>query len=129
VTVVVDASALLALLFDEPGAEDTAEAIADGATVSTVNLAEVATVLTRNRRDPQTILNRVCAQVTLQPFTEADALAVAALYPKTSPKGLSLGDRACLALAERLHATALTAEHAWVDLSLGVPVRLIRHRH
>ena len=60
---VVDASALLALLFDEPGAE----VVADGATLSTVSLAEVATVLTRHLRNPDKVLDSVRAQVAVEP--------------------------------------------------------------
>lgn len=122
----VDASALLALLFDEPGAQAVAEVIAEGATVSTVNLAEVATVLTRNDRDPIGVLKLLRAQVEVEPFTEADALAVAALYPQVSGNGLSLGDRACLALAQRLHVPALTAERVWADLPVDIAIQLIR---
>lgn len=124
-TAVVDASALLALLFDEPGAQAVAEVVADGATMSAINLAEVATVLIRNHRDPQKVLDRVQAQIEVKPFTDVDALAVAALYPKVSAKGLSLGDRACLALAQRLDAPAVTAEHIWAGLSLDIAVQLI----
>lgn len=123
---VVDASALLALLFGEPGAEEVAEVVASGATMSPVNLAEVATVLMRNRRDPGTVLDPVRAQVAVEPFTDVDALAVAALYPRVSERGLSLGDRACLALAQRLDLPVLTAEHTWPGLSLDIVVRLIR---
>jgi PIN domain nuclease of toxin-antitoxin system len=126
VTTVVDASALLALLFDEPGAEMVADMICLGATVSAVNLGEVATVLVRNQRDANKILGLVVEQVTVEPFTDADALAVAALYPQVSGNGLSLGDRACLALAQRLRATAVTAENVWGDLHLDIAVQLIR---
>ncbi|MGH3267157.1 MAG: type II toxin-antitoxin system VapC family toxin [Trebonia sp.] len=124
----IDASALLALLFGEPGAEAVAEAIAGGAAVSTVNLAEVATVLVRHGQDPAVILGPVCQQLVVEPFSDADALAAAGLYPRTSSKGLSLGDRACLALARRLAGPAVTAEHAWAELDLGIEVSLIRPR-
>lgn len=127
-TAVADASALLALLFDEPGAQAVADVIADGTRVSSVNLAEVATVLTRNHRDVEKVLDPLRSQVEVEPFTYVDALAVAALYPRVSEKGLSLGDRACLALAQRLDATAVTAEHVWASLSLDIPVQLIRPR-
>ncbi|MDQ3716854.1 MAG: type II toxin-antitoxin system VapC family toxin [Actinomycetota bacterium] len=123
---VVDASALLALLFDEPGAHVVAEMIASGASVSTVNFAEVATVLTRNDRDAETLLESVRAQVDVEPFSYADALEVAALYPRVSGHGLSLGDRACLALARRLDVPAVTAEHVWAELWVDVRVQLIR---
>ncbi len=125
-TAVVDASALLALLFDEPGAETVADVISSGATVSTVNLGEVATVLVRNQRDANKILDSVVQQITVEPFTREDALAVATLYPWVSGKGLSLGDRACLALAQRLQAPAVTAEHVWGDLHLDIAVQVIR---
>lgn len=124
----IDASALLALLFAEPGAEVVADAIAEGATVSAVNLSEVATVLVRQERDPEKVLGPVREQLAIEPFGSADALAAAALYPKTAGKGLSLGDRACLALAQRLDAPALTAEHAWAELDLNIDVQLVRPR-
>jgi ribonuclease VapC len=122
----IDASALLALLFAEPGAEEVADAIANIAAVSTVNLCETATVLIRRGLDAQTILSPVREQVIVEPFTDADALAAAKLYPQTAAKGLSLGDRACIALADRLGSPAVTAEHVWSELDLGIEVRLIR---
>jgi PIN domain nuclease of toxin-antitoxin system len=62
-------------------------------------------------------------------FIELDppqARAIAALRPLTRPLGLSLGDRACLALAQQLRRPALTAERSWARLDVGVEVRLIR---
>ena len=125
-TAAIDASALLALLFAEPGAETVADVIATGAVTSAVNFSEVATVLVRHHRDPETILGPVRGQVAVEPFTDADALAAAALYPKTASRGLSLGDRACLALAQRLGCPAVTADHAWSGLDLDVAVQQIR---
>jgi PIN domain nuclease of toxin-antitoxin system len=127
-TAAIDASALLAMLFAEPGAEVVADAIAGGAATSAVNLSEVATVLVRHQRDPKKILGPVREQLAVEPFTDADALAAAALYPKTASRGLSLGDRACLALAQRLGSPAVTADHAWAELELDIPVQLIRPR-
>jgi len=127
VSAAIDASALLALLFAEPGAEIVADTIAEGAAISAVNLSEVATVLVRHKRKPEQILDPVREQLSVEPFTDADALAAAALYPKTTRKGLSLGDRSCLALAQRLAAPAVTAEHVWAELNL-VEVQLIRPR-
>jgi PIN domain nuclease of toxin-antitoxin system len=128
VSAVIDASALLALLFAESGAETVADAIAAGGTVGAVNLAEVATVLVGQDKDAETILAPVRRQIVVEPFLAADAITVAGLYPSTANRGLSLGDRACLALAQRLGAPALTAEHVWADLELDVEVRLIRER-
>lgn len=123
---VLDASALLALLFGEPGAEAVAEAIAAGAALSAVNLAEAATVLVRRGLDAEGILASVRDQVELEPFTAEDALAAAELHRHTTRAGLSLGDRACLALARRLGVPALTAEQPWAKLKLDVPVEVIR---
>lgn len=124
----IDASALLALLFAEPGAETVADAIAADAAISAVNLSEVATVLVRHDQDAETILSPVCEQLAVEAFTDGDALAAAALYQKTASKGLSLGDRSCLALAKRLGATAVTAERAWTELDLDIDIELIRPR-
>ena len=71
----IDASALLALLFAEPGAEIVADTIAEGAAISAVNLSEVATVLVRHKRNPEQILDPVREQLAVEPFTDADALA------------------------------------------------------
>jgi PIN domain nuclease of toxin-antitoxin system len=125
-TAVLDASALLALLFAEPGAERVADVIADSAVVSSVNLSEVATLLIRHGQEPHVILARVREQVSVEPFSTEDALTAAALSRLTAPKGLSLGDRACLALAERLGARAVTAERAWAQLDLDIEIELIR---
>jgi PIN domain nuclease of toxin-antitoxin system len=62
----------------------------------------------------------------LAPYTDGDALAVAALYPQVSGRGIPLGDRACLALARRLDAPAVTAGYLWIGLSLDIAVQHIR---
>jgi ribonuclease VapC len=123
---VLDASAILAMLFDEPGAETVAEMIADGAAMSTVTHAEVGTVLIRTGRNPNA-LALVAAQVLVEPFSVADAETAAALIAQGATLGLSLGDRACLALAKRLRAPALTAERAWAQLEAGIEITPIRH--
>jgi PIN domain nuclease of toxin-antitoxin system len=71
-------------------------------------------------------LEAVRAQVDLEPFTDAAPLAVAALYLQVSGRDLSLGDRACSALAQRLDAPAVTADHLWIGLSLDIAVPPIR---
>jgi ribonuclease VapC len=128
VTAVLDASAVLALLFGEPGADTVVDHIAAGAAISTVNLAEVATVLVRNGRNPNSVLDPLRSQVDVVAFTDADAITTAELYPLVSTRGLSLGDRACLALARRLDATAVTAEHLWAELDLTIRIDTIRAR-
>jgi len=123
---VLDASALLTLLFQEPGATAVANVIAQGAAVSTVNISEVAAVLVRHERDTDRILRAVAAQVTVEPFTAEDALAAAALWAPTRVTGLSLGDRACLALALRLGVPAVTADREWVTVNVGIAIHLVR---
>jgi ribonuclease VapC len=132
VTAVLDASALLALLKGEPGAERVAEALERGAYLSAVNLAEVLSKLADWGEDPAEAQARMAqvgllgAAVAVLPFTGEDALEVARLRALTRAYGLSFGDRACLALARRLGLPALTAERAWAELDLGIPVEVLR---
>ncbi|WP_114313195.1 type II toxin-antitoxin system VapC family toxin [Thermus caldifontis] len=128
---VLDASALLALILDEPGAQRVEEALAGGAAISAVNLGEVLSKVAERGWDPQEVQERLRGEGILEalrvfPFTEEDALWVARLRPLTRPLGLSLGDRACLALAQRLSLPALTADVNWRGLSLGVAVEVVR---
>jgi PIN domain nuclease of toxin-antitoxin system len=124
---VLDASALLVLLLGEPGADKVADAIAEGAAMSSVNFSEVAALLVRNQRDANRILRSVADQVTVESFTSEDALTTAALAEPTRASGLSLGDRACLALAQRLAVAAITADREWAKLDLGIEIHLVRH--
>lgn len=126
--VVLDASAVLSLLFGEPGSDTVADAIAQGATLSAVNLGEVATVLTKRGLDVATIVERVLQQVAVEVLTPADALDAAALYPIGKELGLSLADRTCLALARRLRSRVVTADQSWTRADFGVEVVLIRVR-
>jgi len=117
---------VLALLQAESGADEV-ERILDGSALSAVNWSEVVQtaaghgVQTRGMRAELEALN-----VAILPFTAEDAEAAAALWPATREHGLSLGDRACLALAGRLGAPAVTADRAWTEVDVGVEVRLIR---
>jgi PIN domain nuclease of toxin-antitoxin system len=123
---VLDASALLALLFEEPGHEQVAVA-ADGASVSTVNLAEVLTRFVRSGHPIAAVLEGL-ESYTIEwvPFDDAHAAEAAVLWPLTRQAGLSLADRACLALAIDRGLPVLTADRAWAGLGLPVDVRLIR---
>jgi ribonuclease VapC len=129
---VLDASALLAHLRDEPGADVVAEAVASGAAISAVNLAEVFIRAADRGADPATLAAELAqiglldGAITVEPFTAADAIETARLRPLTRVAGLSLGDRACLALARRLGAPALTADAAWQGVDHGVELRPIR---
>jgi ribonuclease VapC len=131
-TTVLDASALLAYLRDEPGAEVVADAIAEGAAISTVNLAEVLSRVADRDGDPSRLVGEMTDRgllggaVSVEPFTDEDAVEVARLRPETRAEGLSLGDRACLALARRLSVPALTADAAWSRLGLEVTLQQIR---
>ena len=129
---VLDASALLAHLRDEPGADVVAEAIASGAVISTVNLAEVFSRVADRGGDPAKLAAELTQSglldgaITVEPFTAADAIDAGRLRPLTRDAGLSLGDRACLALARRLDAPALTADTDWQGIAHGVELRSIR---
>lgn len=126
-TVALDASALLALLRGEPGAGQVALALPE-AVISAVNLSEVAAKLSDYGIPAQDIA-ATFGQLDLdvRPFDAAQAYIAGGLRQPTRGKGLSLGDRACLALAAQLRVAAMTADRAWAGLSLdGIEVRLIR---
>jgi PIN domain nuclease of toxin-antitoxin system len=124
---VLDASALLAVLQREAGAEVVLPLI-EGALMSSVNWSEVVqkaaargvAVDRRMRRDVEAI------GVRIVPFAPDDAEAAAGIWSAAPQAGLSLGDRACLALARERGAVALTTDRAWAALPLDVPVRVVR---
>ena len=125
---VLDASALLALLRGEPGAERVGGELA-AAVMSTVNVAEVVGHYAKRG----TSAADIGAMLDPLPFERVDfdhelAMACGLMQPATSKAGLSLADRACLALAGRLGAPAMTADKAWslVAAEVGVTVELIR---
>lgn len=123
---VLDASAVLALLNNEPGAAKVGAAL-NGATISAVNLAEVAAKLSdygMAQGDIETALGNLALGVT--PLHETDAYASAALRAPTRSSGLSLGDRCCLALGQSRGEPVLTADRQWTKLSLGITVTAIR---
>ncbi len=127
---VLDSSALLAVSKGENGADFVIDLIdSKDCVISSVNLAEVATRLL-DLGLPQHELHRGMAQfgVDVIDFNEEQALACAALRPLTKSAGLSLGDRACLALAKLLQGSAVTADRAWEDVAdaVGVKVMMIR---
>jgi ribonuclease VapC len=124
--VVLDASALLALMRAEKGAERVA-AVIDRAVIGAVNVAEVTSKLVREEVPMAMIREWLEAlELDVRPFDRELAYAAGALVPGTRNQGLSLGDRACLALAQALGATALTTDRAWRGVDLGVAIEVIR---
>ena len=123
---VLDASALLAYLHREPGWERVQSALA-GACIGAVNWCEVALKAERNGLDVPRIRSLLQEMdLNIIPFTAEQAETAAMLWSATQAHGLSLADRACLALAFELHLPALTADRAWSALGLDIEVQLIR---
>jgi ribonuclease VapC len=123
---VLDSSAVLAVLNAEPGADLVAAAL-DDALFSTVNYAEVvAKLVERGSTDTEAQAALRTIALTTIDFDVAQARRTGALRADTKKRGLSLGDRACLSLAEREGAPAVTADRGWVGAISGVEIRLIR---
>lgn len=125
---VLDASAVLAVIFDEPGANLVANYL-PGARISAVNAAEVMSKLA-DLGMPQETIEAVMEglQLTISPFDMSDARESARLRPLTRNAGLTLGDRSCLALARQFEAPAVTADQAWsrLDDAIGITIELVR---
>lgn len=123
---VLDASALLDYLQDEPGNE-AVEAVLAESVISSVNWAEVVQkaiavgVLVDGMRDDLDALG-----MKIEPFTSEDGLLTGQLWQKTRQYGLSLGDRACLSVGLRLGIPVLTTDRVWANLGLALDVRVIR---
>lgn len=121
-----DASALLAFLFGEAGHEEVAEIIEDSGS-SSVYLAEVISRFARDGHNADLVHQQIAGSgIEIIPFLGEDAALEAGLALATRELGLSLGDRACLALALRYGVPALTADPVWARLGLPVEVRVIR---
>jgi ribonuclease VapC len=125
--IVLDASAILAVIIGEPGAEKLTPALLARAVASTVNLAEVHAKLVSRGWPPAQAWEDATSPVReLLPFDEHQARAAGDLVAHTRHLGLSLGDRACLALALALKVPVYTAEKAWKKLRISVPIHVIR---
>ena len=126
--IVLDASAVLAALLEEPGAVRVERALKRGAAMSSVNVAEVAARLSQDgwpSRDVSSVVTEMGIEII--PFDRQTALLSGAYRTSTQRQGLGLGARACLATARSLGVPALTADRSWADLELdGVTVVPIR---
>ena len=119
---VIDSSALLAFLFEEPGADQIRNSLIDGVRCSSVNWSEVAQKSIAKGLDwPETRLLLLAFGLVVEPVTMADAEAAAALWKQGS--GLSLADRLCIALGERLGTNILTCDKEWSGIDGVVLVR------
>jgi ribonuclease VapC len=125
-SVVLDSSAVLALLHHEPG-EDLVWQLAPNAFLSAVNAAEIHGKLMNEGFDRGGAWDAVVGSVqTIVPFDVDQAEMTGSLAPSTRSLGLSLGDRACLALGKTLELPVYTADRSWSKLRMDVDIRLIR---
>jgi ribonuclease VapC len=125
--IVLDASAMLAVLNQELGSEKLTAEILSNAAGSTVNLAEVQTKLVSRGGDPDEAWEDALSAVHEPvPFTAEQARIAGNLVTQTRLLGLSLGDRACLALGAALHAPVYTTDKSWKTLEIGVRIHVIR---
>jgi ribonuclease VapC len=123
---VLDASAALALIFQERGAGAVDEVLPVAA-MSAVNASEVVAKLILCGAPAEQAKSMLAGlQLPVLPFEAADASLAATLITETRKRGLSFGDRACLATAMRLDVPVLTADRHWKGLNVGIDIRIVR---
>ena len=126
VGLLLDSSAVLALLFAETGGEHVA-AVLSGAAISSVNLSEVVAKMYDRGLGPELVAaNLSDLELTVIPFDRAMAERAGALREPTRANGLSFGDRACLATAEVCGLSILTADRAWQAVDIGIVIKQLR---
>ncbi len=129
---VLDSSALLALAYDEPGADRVEPALRRGALISTVNWAETLSRMAERGEAIDVAEPRIRTRIerlgtlTIVPYDEIHAVETARLRVPTKSLGLSLADRACLALGRLHRLPVLTTDRAWRSLHLSVKIEIIR---
>lgn len=124
--IILDASALIALIYEEKGMAVVEKYLAH-AEISAVNWSEVIAYMIRKGVGAEEGLKMLTdLSLPIVDFTETQANIAAQLIEKTVVKGLSLGDRACLSLAIEKNGTVLTADKIWSTLHLDVKIELIR---
>ncbi len=125
--IVLDSSAILVALNAEIGAEKLTPAVMSASVSSAVNLAEVHSKLVAGGMDSRDAWEATLGSVNMSvDFTTVHAELAGNLIAQTRPLGLSLGDRACLALGITLGAAVFTADKAWKRLRLPIPIYVIR---
>jgi ribonuclease VapC len=126
-TIVLDASAMLAVLNEEPGSEKLTPEMLNNSVGSTVNLTEVHTKLVSRGGDPDEAWEDALSAIQQAvPFNDEQARIAGDLVAQTRTFGLSLGGRACLALGLVLKAPVYTTDRSWKDLKVGVRIHVIR---
>jgi len=126
VRLVLDASAVLAWLHEEPRGEQVNDHLSD-ASISSVNWSEVVQKSLARKADIEGMKEEFIAiGLSIEPFDASQAEIAGRLWNSTRKHGMSLGDRACLALAKEKSLPVLTADRVWKQLKLGLDIRLLR---
>lgn len=124
--VVLDSSSVLAVIKGELGWDKVA-AVLSVAAITSVNAAEIYTKLVEwNMTVAEQGKFKSLLRELVVDFDDDLALRTGALRPATKSLGLSLGDRACLALAQKLDVPAMTADKVWAKLDIGIKIQVIR---
>ena len=125
---VLDASTILALLHAEPGGEQVAPLVEDSLSASSNEAEVIGRLIARGRSQEEALEIVKALPYRLIDLDRDLCRRAGAWWAVTRPRGLSLADRCCLALAERERLPAVTADSSWVEIALPVEVRLISGR-